>query len=351
MPFRDPRAELKRDDKQKSMIVEFRSTGGQTLAPPSVHPETGERLCWEQLGTSPTVIDAHVLYKLVALVAAAALCARAWPAEGSRQDVALALAGFLLSAGWPPAEVEKFIGEAASAAGDEEAEKRRDTVGRTAEKLARGESVHAGARLAELLGGSVVGQLKKWLQIQATKVNGKKPTVTDPRPMVTPNGFVNPVSGIKISNFTARITRCVTRDDGTAEDVRYTVRSLHSQAEREFELSASDFATMSWVGTHVAPTAYCTPRHREEVCVAIRQHSEDYENRVVFAQTGWRMVEGQQVFLHAGGGICSTGTLDTVEVDLPDALLGFRLPAPPTMDGLCEGCGSLWTCSTSRRWR
>ncbi len=44
---------------------------------------------------------------------------------------------------------------------------------------------------------------------------------------------------------------------------------------------------------------------------------------------GWREVDGQDVYLHAGGAIGPNGPVSGVEVRLDDPLAGFVLPAPP----------------------
>jgi hypothetical protein len=75
-------------------IAELRGEGAETVVPPSIH-ESGERVAWE-LDCEPLAIEAADLTRLVALVAAAALLARSWPAQGSRHDASLALGGGLL---------------------------------------------------------------------------------------------------------------------------------------------------------------------------------------------------------------------------------------------------------------
>lgn len=75
-------------------IVEIRSTGCQTLFPPSVHP-SGEPITWVGDGT-PAVVDAASLVLAVARLAGASLLLRHWPGKGIRHDFAMALSGALL---------------------------------------------------------------------------------------------------------------------------------------------------------------------------------------------------------------------------------------------------------------
>jgi len=145
------------------MLVELRSTGAQTLVPPSVHP-SGEAITWTQAG-EPAELDDHVLQQAVARVAAGALLARYWPARGSRHEVALALAGGLLRANWEVDEAADFVGYIAQAAGDEEVEDRQQAVHSTAESIAAGQHTTGWPTLAAVLGPRVVDSVRKWLGI------------------------------------------------------------------------------------------------------------------------------------------------------------------------------------------
>ena len=85
----------KRDD--TSMLVEIRSTGGQTVFPGSTHP-SGEAVAWAEDG-DPAPVEALELRRAVVHLACAAMLARHWPPAGTRHDGALAAAGFLARAG------------------------------------------------------------------------------------------------------------------------------------------------------------------------------------------------------------------------------------------------------------
>jgi len=162
----------------RTMLVELRSTGGQTLFPGSTHPE-GEPVAWESSG-APVPVAPELLRQAVAELATACLLARAWPAEGQRHDAALAAAGFLARGGVPDDRVALIVNGAARVAKDEN---RRGDVLSTLVKLHAGEAVTGGPALAEVLthGKAVVRAIRKWLRF-APAVEAPapgRPTCTD----------------------------------------------------------------------------------------------------------------------------------------------------------------------------
>jgi DNA polymerase I-like protein with 3'-5' exonuclease and polymerase domains len=166
LKFKDPF----RPDDAKNTLVELRNTSKQTMCPPSIHPDSGERVEWHELG-DPLRIEAVELERAVKRVAAAALVARYWPGEGGRQDVCLALAGGLLRLWGNDAErVGQFVTAVLAAAGVKEDprdyRKRLDAVRDTAKKLAKGDDpkVTGFPRLKELLGdkAAVADKVTEW---------------------------------------------------------------------------------------------------------------------------------------------------------------------------------------------
>src|SRR5262249_10249450 len=118
------------------MILELRSTGGQTVMPPSTH-QSGEPITFDCEG-EPTLIEETVWLSAGGELAAAAELVRLSAAQGSRQTFALALCGGLLRAGWSVDKTESFIRRVAEAAGDEEATKRIAAVAPTKVRIDAG---------------------------------------------------------------------------------------------------------------------------------------------------------------------------------------------------------------------
>lgn len=154
----------RRKDADGTGICELRSTGGQTVVPPSTHPD-GEILTWES-ARKPARVDGRLLAGLVDRVAACALIARNWPGEGSRHDAALALAGTLLRNGWGVDEAVFFVRTAARVGGDPELDDRERAVRDTADNLRQDRPVTGIPTLKTILGEFVVNRLCDWLNLQ-----------------------------------------------------------------------------------------------------------------------------------------------------------------------------------------
>ena len=157
------------EDPDGKMLVELRSNGGQTIVPPSVHPE-GDVLIWTA-DADPADIDAADLRQRVAAIAACACLARSWPAQGSRHKAALAAAGLLLRGAVDTLLAESIVTQAARAAGDPEWQDRARAVNDTAAQLAAGNAVTGGPTLASLLihdGDKVVAKITTWLNLRST---------------------------------------------------------------------------------------------------------------------------------------------------------------------------------------
>src|SRR5712692_493276 len=150
-------------------LVEVRSTGLATLAPPSTHP-SGEQCLWHS-DSGAARANAADLENSVATLAAAALIARHWPRQGARHEAALALSGALLGHGWALDKVEHIVGAAARAAGDEEAPARIRDVSYTAKAMSAGRPVTGLPRLSDLMGKSVVAVLVNWLQLEESRAS------------------------------------------------------------------------------------------------------------------------------------------------------------------------------------
>ena len=168
---------------ERATLLECRSTGTQTLVPPSVHP-SGEPVEWQR-HDAPGTVTANALRQATSSLAAATLLARRWP-EGSRHDATLALASGLLRAGWSRDLVETFILAVADAAGDDELEDRRRAVQSTVDAYRTGARTVGWPRLGAIIGESTIDQARRWLGIRSTAERPSPTTVPPPLAPVPP---------------------------------------------------------------------------------------------------------------------------------------------------------------------
>lgn len=149
-------------------LVEYRSTGGQTIFPGSVH-EAGEPIEWEN-DQPYHVDDGAMLLRSVKRLAAASLLARHWPGSGSRHDARLALTGGLIRAGWNEADTAHFVNavESIQPAQAKDTKKDGQNAAKTSAKRSSDQKTTGFPRLAKLLGDhghAIVDKVREWLEI------------------------------------------------------------------------------------------------------------------------------------------------------------------------------------------
>lgn len=139
---------------------------------------------------------------------------------------------------------------------------------------------------------------------------------------------------IPLTNFLAQIVGDVVEDDGAEERRRFELDARLGARRARFTLPAAQFASMNWASEHLGAGAVIFPGQstRDHARAAIQLLSGDVPERRVLAHLGWREVDRQYVYLHAGGGIGADGPVAGLDVRAPDRLAHFVLPAPPVGD-------------------
>lgn len=150
-------------------LIELRSTGGQTMIPPSVHPD-GDTLEWSLINEDAGGREFADLMKLVNLIAAGCLVAQAY-SEGSRHWLSLGFAGLLRKAGVQQEECEKVIKGIAEWGYDQE-----DRIANVRTTYQQDIQSVAGYRLLqEHLDQAVLEKICNWLGVprELTALNGE----------------------------------------------------------------------------------------------------------------------------------------------------------------------------------
>ena len=169
-------------DVDGSVLLEIRSTGAQTLIPPSKHPD-GDSYTWDEKG-SPALVSKDILERAVGKAAAAALLIRHYPANGCRHDFSLALAGAILRRGMSLGHAKELIRLVAQTAGDEEAARRINNVLTTEERLAKDLPATGWPTVIEVVGQKVADKVEAWLGLKpenAASMHDRQPRVWTPQ--------------------------------------------------------------------------------------------------------------------------------------------------------------------------
>lgn len=154
---------LSRMTKEDGKIIEIRSTGSQSVLPPSMHPdneryEINRDVPFASLGKAE-------LERYVDRVAAGALLLRHFPDEGGRHDFIHSLTGALMWSGWNEEDTTQFMTAflACISGEDDEPGDRKLTVSNTIEHFKKGDRIAGWRVLSQWLPGKTVQTLREWL--------------------------------------------------------------------------------------------------------------------------------------------------------------------------------------------
>jgi bifunctional DNA primase/polymerase-like protein/uncharacterized protein DUF927 len=318
----DPVPETSQFQFDKSMLVEARSTGVQTMFPPSIHPE-GEMVEWASDG-EPARVSGEKLLRTVGDLAGMSLLSRHWPELNGRYNVEGALIGALLRSGRTPDEVERLIDILQQVNGVSRQHRPAKSVPRLAAKLAEGKPVPGLNRLKDLLGAEVTATVAQWMRLRRQR---EVPYEEHGDALYAVKHDKKGVRFLeRLTNFTAEITEVVTRDDGSGVVTRHF--HLRGSQGGTAEVGADVFDSMTWVTTEWGPWASVNPGMlvKQHAAAAIKAFSDEAENRTVYTHMGWRKVDGRWLYLHAGGAIGAGGAFDGIAVELDGELGGYLLP-------------------------
>ncbi len=335
----------------KTMLVEIRSTGRQTLVPPSLHP-SGEKYEWYAEG-DPAQVDAETLTAAVSRVAACALLARKWPGKGVRHEASLALAGALVRAGWTDQDIAQFIEAVTRIAGDEDSRERIRDGRDTRRQIQEGGKATSLPTLKKFIGDKAVDCIAEWLHLRrSAKGNGTATATTEEEGNDTiPDlsglyvvkggviGYMKPIGRgddttqifVPLCNFTAQVVEETIRDNGVERSMTFAIEGRLSDGQTlpRIQIPAPQFAGLSWITGEWGVSARISAGQasKDRLREAIQVFSAGCERRTTYVYTGWRKAGDSWLYLHAGGAIGANG--QGVDVDLEPPLNRYRLPAEP----------------------
>ena len=234
-------------DEHAVCVLEVRASG-HTMAPPSIHP-SGEAVSWER--DSALLQDtAKGIYQRAGLLAFLSVAARFYPAQGSRDDFCMALAGALLAAGLSPDEADRCVVSVAEVAGDEEAGKRRK-AGQTAAKVEAGEAATGIPRVVEMLDlpEGVGKRFRLWLGIAAREDGRTRVVLSENRLHETQDAAEAAMlsAGLPVYQQMGRLVRAVRLDaseldgDVARQEGALVVRDVQPHSLRDLMTRVANF--------------------------------------------------------------------------------------------------------------
>ena len=208
--------------------------------------------------------------------------------------------------------------------------------------LKRGDPAGYAAAVASMGSRVKVRQFEKALQPFMRRADAERGPA--PPPYLVEHGAIcrmvqtgeGPIT-VPLCNFEARIVEDVQHDDGAEPRRAFIIegRLANGRVLPRIEVLADDFALMGWVvakwGTQAVVNA--GQGTRDHLRAALQTLSGDAPRLTVYGHLGWRDAEGRMLYLHGGGAIGTVGGSD-VPVAVPDSLVGFSLPEPPTGERL-----------------
>jgi hypothetical protein len=147
-------------DTDGKKMLEIRSTGGQTMLPPSIHT-TGEQLKWANRD-KPDQMERVVAEKTGRNLATATMIGRHWGGKGSRHDSALHLGGFLAARDVDLGTIQNIQRAICAIAKDDEVDDRLKANSTSVHEFLDGGKTTGGPSLGECIGKDVVERLVQW---------------------------------------------------------------------------------------------------------------------------------------------------------------------------------------------
>ncbi|OWK45589.1 DUF3854 domain-containing protein [Fimbriiglobus ruber] len=140
---------------------------------------------------------------------------------------------------------------------------------------------------------------------------------------------------IKLANFFAKIVGESVTDDGIEQTREFTIEGQQwGKTARTVRIPFDRFLALDWVMERLGPqfVIQAGSGKRDHLRAAIQEMSDkDFLSATVCTYTGWRKINGQWCYLHAGGAVIPiVPGFSGVEVRLDGAASGFRLPPPPS---------------------
>jgi hypothetical protein len=137
------------------------------------------------------------------------------------------------------------------------------------------------------------------------------------------------IDPLPLANFGAKITSVITRDDGLKESKFYRImgRRENGALLTSLDVSVDEFSSLNWVDKHwdVQAIISAHPSAKAQIVQAMKLNSQDATQKLIFAHTGWREINGVWTYLTNGSAINAVEA-NGITVDLDSDITGYQLP-------------------------
>jgi hypothetical protein len=166
---------------------------------------------------------------------------------------------------------------------------------------------------------------------ESTASGARLEVVLPPQFRSTPEGLFRVttkgerMTQVQLTNYQAAITANIRLDDGVETSREFEVGAELLGRKFRFTIAAMEFAGMDWPIERMGSSAITFPNQRDYARTAIQALSIAAEERCIYTHTGWRKLDGQWAYLHAGGAIGGAGVVPSVNVRLSGAMRRYDL--------------------------
>jgi hypothetical protein len=168
----------------------------------------------------------------------------------------------------------------------------------------------------------------------SSKAPDDNPYRADPDGMYIIKTIADKEVTYKMANFTAEIKGDTLEDDGAETKRVFDIEAKLNGRTQQVSIPSAVFASMRWPIEFLGTSAVIFPSYQDHVRCAIQLLSNNVEQRHIYTHTGWRRINGEWFFLHAGGAIGARGAITDVSVKLGSDLSTFSLSGPPQGEDL-----------------
>jgi predicted P-loop ATPase len=172
----DPKGEVLVELRIGADGVDGEDLAAMTVAPPSIHQESGETVIWHEQGEFPQV-DGGALKRAVIKIALGCMLLKVYPEEG-RHNFCRTIDGYLTRKKWTEEERIKFIKALATVAGDDEMKDRIKVCNNTEKRLSDGKRITGLRALRDQCGRREADAINEWLRVDERAEGSVFPDVT-----------------------------------------------------------------------------------------------------------------------------------------------------------------------------